>query len=147
MTEVQQSNKDGEMQGHHDNSVKHFCHALQEKNIKYAVLEGLSANREIRQIFGLPLTVDTHPNSDGELKIWVESKYPSVSGLQIDITKTVDTNGSNNSKFDFHWIVKPINAVSVINSAMTLTGLGLDRLESSEANIKTHEQGVGKCMK
>ncbi|KGU22256.1 hypothetical protein W5O_06013 [Candida albicans Ca6] len=144
MTEVQQSNKDGEMQGHHDNSVKHFCHALREKNIKYAVLEGLSANREIRQIFGLPLTVDTHPNSDGELKIWVESKYPSVSGLQIDITKTVDTNGSNNSKFDFHWIVKPINAVSVINSAMTSTGLGLDRLESSEANIKTHEQGSGK---
>ncbi|CAX40160.1 conserved hypothetical protein [Candida dubliniensis CD36] len=145
MTEINQSTTDGGTHNHRDtNDVEQFCRVLQEKNIKYAVLEGLSANREIRQIFGLPLTVDSHPNSDGEFEIWVESQYPSVSGLQIDITKTVDSSHTHSSKVDFRWVVKPINAVSVINNAMTSTGLGLDRLESTEANIKTHEQGSGK---
>ncbi|KAK6877690.1 hypothetical protein K6H10_003750 [Candida tropicalis] len=136
ITEMGQSNKTGKR----ENSVENYRKLLQDENIKYSVLESLSANAKIRQLFGLPLNMEL--NSD-DFKIWVESKYPSVSGLQIDIVER-STKSGKSTEFDTNWIVKPINATSIVNDTLVALGLKLDRLERSDASIKTHEKASGK---
>ncbi|KAK6868736.1 hypothetical protein K6H11_004089 [Candida tropicalis] len=129
-----------ENDGKRENSVENYRKLLQDENIKYSVLESLSANAKIRQLFGLPLNMEL--NSD-DFKIWVESKYPSVSGLQIDIVER-STKSGKSTEFDTNWIVKPINATSIVNDTLVALGLKLDRLERSDASIKTHEKASGK---
>ena len=136
ITEMSQSNKSGKK----DIDVDNYRKLLQDENIKYSVLELLSANSKIRQLFGLPLNMELNPD---DFKIWVESKYPSVSGLQIDILEK-STKAGKSTEFDTNWIVKPINATAIVNDTLVALGLKLDRLERSDASIKTHEKGSGK---
>ncbi|RCK58952.1 hypothetical protein Cantr_07603 [Candida viswanathii] len=142
MTEMNQSNMPGNGNGKKkkESDAENYSKLLQDENIKYSVLELLSANSKIRQLFGLPLNMELSPD---DFKIWVESKYPSVSGLQIDILERSTKDGKS-TEFNTNWIVKPINAASIVNDTLISLGLKLDRLERSDASIKTHEKASGK---
>ncbi|KAG7662968.1 uncharacterized protein J8A68_003518 [[Candida] subhashii] len=127
-----------------EDEVKNYFRILEEDNVKYTVLQKLSSNSKVKQIFGLPLSVDTIPESP-DFKIWIETEFPSISGIQIDITSARnDGTNSRNTDIDVSWKIKPINTRSIANNALIQLGLKLDRLESSNAQIKTHEKSSGK---
>ncbi|KAK6462299.1 hypothetical protein DFJ63DRAFT_152675 [Scheffersomyces coipomensis] len=137
--------------------LDNYLHVLEQENIKYSVLEQVSLNSKIKQMFGLPLTVDSFPDtstiivgSGPKLKLWVESKYISVSGIQIQIQRHIMKNDNDDNEVtkkkkvsaNVSWIVKPINIASSINNILISLGLKLDRLDNEQ--IKTHEKGSGK---
>ncbi|CAI5755771.1 unnamed protein product [Candida verbasci] len=106
---------------------------FQDENINYALLEQLSKNQKIKEIFGLPLTVEILEAD--KFKIWVE--IPSnVSGVQIDMGKEKES-----TSYNLKWIIKPLNFKSISDYS---SGITFDKLETSNANIKTHENSSGK---
>ncbi|ABN67541.2 predicted protein [Scheffersomyces stipitis CBS 6054] len=137
-TEMAQLNK-FKTKSDYDNYIEIF----ENDNIRFKVLEQVSSNLKVKQVFGLPLVVEKP--ADSKLQIWLETKYPSVSGLEITIEKTKATEQSKKStSISASWTVKSINIVSIINGALVSMGLKLDRLDNSEAQLKTSERGSGK---
>lgn len=120
-----------------DKDLQAFLAVLQKENIKYKVLEELSLNAQVRRLFGLPLAVDTKEGS--EFRIWIRSKHPTVSGIQVDVNRAKD-----GSTIDWRWAIKLIRVVSIINDALVLLGLKLDSLDTSNAHRKTHERSSGR---
>ena len=109
-----------------------FSKDFQEIDVKYKVLEKLSSNRMLRKFFHLPIPVEL--NEDCKFSIWVETKCPTVSGIQVVAEDGVDLS----------WTMKPFNIRSMFESALIQAGLKLDRLERSQANQKVHEKASGK---
>lgn len=105
--------------------VKNFIKLLIDENIKYKVLEELSLNNSIRKMFKLPLGIDL---DTPKFKIWLETKYPSVSGIQINME-----NNNGVSSVNMGWVIKPLNFNSIINDALVLAGLKLDRINTDES--------------
>ncbi|EGW34045.1 uncharacterized protein SPAPADRAFT_49125 [Spathaspora passalidarum NRRL Y-27907] len=137
LTEMCQLNKSS------NDNLENYCSILEQENIKYTVLQKLSSNSKVKQIFGLPLVIESIDIS--QFKIWVESKYPGVSGIRIDISKqTNEQNNDSSTDVNLSWCIKPINFGSIVNNMLVQLGLKLDRLESSNAEIKTHEKSSGK---
>ncbi|KAK6201482.1 uncharacterized protein RJT21DRAFT_35499 [Scheffersomyces amazonensis] len=124
-----------------------YLKLLEDENIKYSVLEHVSMNHRIKEIFGLPLTISSIEDdpSTPHLSLWVESKYISVSGIQIELERYKSIEGQtheNKFKANASWVVKPINIITSINNALISLGLKLDRLDNEQ--IKTHERSSGK---
>ncbi|CAH2352246.1 hypothetical protein CLIB1423_06S02080 [[Candida] railenensis] len=111
---------------------KPFLKDFQEVDVKYKVLEKLSSNRMLRKFFHLPIPIEL--NDDCKFSIWMETKCPTVSGIQV-----VSEDG-----VDLSWTMKPFNIRSMVESALIQAGLKLDRLERSQANQKVHEKASGK---
>lgn len=115
-----------------------MAHTVQNTNVRYCVLEKLSANRTVRKIFGVPLTIELVPQP--KFLVWIEPKTPTVTGIELIFVKLVDAH----ILATMNWKILPINVGAAIESALTLAGLKLDRLERTEANRKTHERASGK---
>lgn len=115
-----------------------MARTVQDTNVRYRVLEKLSANRTVRKIFGVPLTIELAPQPD--FQVWIEPKTPTVTGLELTFVKLVDAH----ILATMRWKILPVNVGAAIESALTLAGLKLDRLERTEANRKTHERASGK---
>ncbi|CAK7893067.1 hypothetical protein CAAN4_H12992 [[Candida] anglica] len=114
---------------------------LQNENIKYKILTIMSSNRTIRKLLRFPLTLETLEDNSDRFQIWIETKCPTISGIEIDLKKSND----NSSLFKkLNWCIKPLNFKSIIEGALVQVGLKLDRLERSAANNKTHERASGK---
>ncbi|RLV91023.1 hypothetical protein JA1_004155 [Spathaspora sp. JA1] len=135
-TEMDQLNRGGQEL----DTLKNYCSVLESENVEYTVLQKLSCNLKVKQIFGLPLILDSIDIS--QFKIWIESKYPTISGIRIDISRR--NSSDSNTDITFQWCIKPINFGSIVNNMLVQLGLKLDRLESSNAEIKTHEKASGK---
>lgn len=60
-----------------------FMQVFVNTNVKYKVLEELLKNVTIRRLFGLPLSVDIIDYRRENFRVWVESKYPTVSGIEV----------------------------------------------------------------
>ncbi|KAG5420434.1 hypothetical protein I9W82_002315 [Candida metapsilosis] len=131
-TEMMQNNTNGSK-----SDVDNYCDELQQHNIKYAVLEKLSSNNQIRAIFGLPLTLNTKANS--KFNIWVELLYPSVSGMQMNISQS----SPKSHDVSFNWAIKSINWNSIKDDTLSPIGLGMARI-GSNAETKIHEKSSGK---
>lgn len=102
-----------------------FSQILMDENIKYKVLEELSLNTSIRRMFKLPLGIDL---DSSKFKIWIATKYPTVSGVQINMD-----NINGKSSTNMGWVIKLINFRSIINDALILAGLKLDRISTDES--------------
>ena len=120
MVEMSQQNS-----GNDCSDVGNFIKLLIDENIKYKVLEELSLNNSIRKMFKLPLGIDL---DSPKFNIWLETKYPSVSGIQINME-----NNNGVSSVNMSWIIKLLNFNSIINDALVLAGLKLDRISTDES--------------
>lgn len=118
-------------------STPHFEDDLHERSVQYQVLDGLFRLAVVRDLFGIPLSL--RALDDDSFEIWIEPKYPTVHGPQIQITKD---NGT--LALSWEWAVKLLHWWSSIDSFLTGMGTKLDRIESSEALAKTHERGSGR---
>lgn len=105
--------------------VQNFIKLLLNENIKYKVLEELSLNSSIRKMFKLPLGIDLDAP---KFNIWLETKYPSVSGIEINMV-----NDKGVSSVNMGWVIKPLNFNSIVNDALVLAGLKLDRINTDES--------------
>lgn len=112
-----------------------YLKSFQEVNVKYKVLEKIVSNRALRNQILIPVELDDESRADC-FQIWIETKYPTVSGLIIHWDKEMG--------FSINWKVSLLNIRSLIEGALILAGLKLDRLERSEANSKVHERASGK---
>lgn len=157
VTEIAQFNQQGSGHLTTSHEVENFVKSLELNNVYYGVLEKISANKKIRELFGLPLVLEsrnkkdqknlTNPINfkDNDFKIWVEVKHPSVSGLQIELAKFKDQSSQIVKKnITFNWTVKPINWRAITDNVLTSLGIGLNKLETSNANIKIHEDSSGR---
>ncbi|KAI3405017.2 hypothetical protein KGF56_002182 [Candida oxycetoniae] len=132
--------------------IEDFLRDFRENHVNYALLERVSSVKKVREIFGLPLNVDSANSndngSDNCFKTWVEVKHPSVSGMQFEFTQNVK-QGSNKpqNSVNFKWAVKCLNISSIAANSITSLRIGLNELESSNANVKTHEKSSGKVHK
>lgn len=111
--------------GNDCSDVENFIKLLINENIKYKVLEELSLNNSIRKMFKLPLGIDL---DTPKFNIWLETKYPSVSGIQINME-----NNNGVSSVGMSWIIKLLNFNSIINDALVLAGLKLDRINTDDS--------------
>lgn len=125
--------------------IANYTERMEQENIKYTLLEEISKNSTVRQIFGLPLSFKITEKSHFE--VWIESRHPAISGIQIDMLRHRNENDTPNSfktNIKLNWAIKPINITSLIDSALVQAGLKLDRLKASDAQFKTHEKGSGR---
>lgn len=106
-------------------NLHNYQNNLQLENIKYKILETVSSNSHIKQIFGLPLNI----NSPSDFHIWIENKYPTISGLNFFNNKIL-------------WSIKLIRISQTIDDILVSLGLKLNRLDSHQ--IKIHEKSSGK---
>lgn len=83
---------------------------LEERNIQFKVLEILSSNSSIKQIFNLPINV----SSSSDFHIWVENKYPTMSGVMLP---------------QMTWRVKLIKIIEFVDDFLVALGLKLNRLD------------------
>lgn len=123
--------------------LENYQTILQRENIQYKLLEALSGNYQVREIFGLPLTI----NQPDEFTMWLESKYPTVSGLSFNFIATPDTSGksaqkSDTTKVSVSWLIKLIRISNLVNDVLISLGLKLNRLDSEQ--VKIHEKSSGK---
>ncbi|ODV68198.1 hypothetical protein HYPBUDRAFT_107022 [Hyphopichia burtonii NRRL Y-1933] len=134
-TEMNQLNSEPGKISDKDNYLK----LLITDNIQYKVLETASIQSSIREIFGLPININQSSNFD----IWVEPKHPTISGIRFDI-ELDKSEGKTNYVISPHWSIKLINFTTIISDLLVAAGLKLDRLNTSEAQAKTHERGSGR---
>ncbi|CUM65385.1 uncharacterized protein PRCAT00003021001 [Priceomyces carsonii] len=120
---------------------ENFIHLLKNENIRYKALEDLSMNGLVRQVIGLPLELTIDENS--KFDIWIELKYPTISGPQIDLESREQENTKSSSVFA-HWSIKPIITSSIIENILTQLGLNLGTLKTSDASRKVHENSSGR---
>lgn len=113
-----------------------FEDSLREKSVQYQVLDGLFRLSVVRDLFGIPLSLKAH-DADS-FNVWIEPKYPTVHGPQVHIKKE---NGA--LQWSWRWTIKLLHW-SALDSFLTGMGTKLDRIESSEAQAKTHEKGSGR---
>lgn len=104
---------------------------LEEENIKYKILEELSRNSNIRQMFKVPFDFALFTEN---FRIWVDPKYPTVSGIKIDIDSTRDTTSLRAS-----WSIRLVNMNSILNDFAIAAGVKLDKLEAAQPTKTTEE--------
>lgn len=104
-----------------------YAEILKKNNIKYRVLEWL-AHCPSKQ-FKLPLQI----TSTGSLDMYLVPERATVSGLNFNLREST-----------VRWCIKLINVDSAISDALVAAGLKLDRLDSTEADLKTHEPSSGR---
>ncbi|KAK6456424.1 uncharacterized protein RJT20DRAFT_135179 [Scheffersomyces xylosifermentans] len=131
-TEMAQLNKSSK------SDLNNYLEILEKDNIKFTILEQVSSNIRVKKIFGLPLTVNCL--EDSKFQIWLETKYPSISGIEIDIEKSKVED--KRTSYNAFWTVKSINISSIINGILIQVGLKLDHLDT-EAQMKSRDRSRG----
>lgn len=112
-------------------SVDLLAKILEEENIKYKILEELSRNSNIRQMFRVPFDFALFTEN---FKIWIDPKYPTVSGIKIDIDSTRDTTSMHAS-----WSIRLLNMKSILNDFAIAAGVKLDKLEATQQMLTTED--------
>ncbi|CCE82699.1 Piso0_002440 [Millerozyma farinosa CBS 7064] len=102
---------------------------LEEENIKYKILEELSRNTNIRQMFKVPFDFALFTEN---FKIWIDPKHPTVSGIKIDIDSTRDTTSLRAS-----WSIRSVNMNTILNDFAITAGVKLDKLEAAQPTKTT----------
>jgi hypothetical protein len=123
--------------------LENYQTILQCDNIQYKLLEILSGNYQVRETFGLPLTI----NQPQDFTMWLETKYPTVSGLCFKFVATPTNPGksaqkSDSTKVSVSWLIKLIRISNLVNDVLISLGLKLNRLDSEQ--VKIHEKSSGK---
>lgn len=116
-------------------TIGNFREWLHEENIQYQILDVLFRLPLIRDRFGVPFSLKA--TEDDNFNMWVEPKYPTVHGPQIDISKEEGT-----LRFNWRWFIKLIRFGSSVDNVLTGLAVKLDRMDS--ALQKTHERGSGR---
>ncbi|CAK9437377.1 uncharacterized protein LODBEIA_P17550 [Lodderomyces beijingensis] len=102
-----------------------YLKQLENTNVHYSLLEKISMNKKIREIFGLPLTIET---GDSVMDIRVELKYPSVSGLQINL----DSNTTGTATISrIKWAVQIFNFKSVVDDSINSISGAFETLDNA----------------
>lgn len=112
-----------------------FLQDLHRNNVHYQVLDGLFRLSIARDIFGFPLLLRATESDTFEM--WIEPKYPTVHGPEIDISKV-----QGKIRLEWNWSLKLVHCWSLVDSVLTGLGVKLDRLD--EALVKTHEKASGR---
>lgn len=108
---------------HNGSDMNNFTALLEDENIKYKVLEELSLNTRIRQMFKLPLNITLQKN---KFNIWIQTKYPTISGFQISMENKI------NRSINIAWAIHLIKYHTIISDVLVLVGLKLDRLKPQD---------------
>lgn len=121
-------------------SIPNFAEDLHLQSVEFLVLDELFKLKLVRDTFGIPLLLKTEQSDTFDS--WIECKHPTVHGPKILITKE-----DGKLRLLWRWSVHPLLWWGDIDKALTALGLKLDRLDPSDAMIKTHEKSSGRVHK
>lgn len=101
-----------------------FMQVFVNTNVKYKVLEELLKNKTIRRLFGLPLSIDLIDYRRENFRVWVESKYPTISGVEIPMDDWKS----------WKWVINPINWHTLANNLASEWTLNRENANSVDEN-------------
>lgn len=104
-----------------------FAEKLRDVNVVNLILDHLFRLSLIRDKFGIPLTVESV--NDDSYSMWIEPKYPTVHGPQVEIGKL-----DGNLHFLWDWTVKSLDWFGKINGIMEDLESKLDPMICGEEN-------------
>lgn len=79
-----------------------FAEQLRNENVQYQILDRLFRLNLVRDKFGIPLSIVS--KEDDTFSMWVEPKFPTVHGPEIQIEKL-----DGRLKFSWGWLIKSLN--------------------------------------
>ncbi|KAI5954456.1 hypothetical protein KGF54_002231 [Candida jiufengensis] len=132
-------------------NIKEFLSHLQVNNINYSLLSKVSLNSKMREIFGLPINLKFDTTNTDDFNIGIELKYPSISGVEIEITNDL-TNGKDSTNiipnFNFNWTIKSINFETIkkntykywLNNSLNLNNINQENVEITDPIHEIHDK-------
>lgn len=114
-----------------------YKESLQENGVEFQVLNDLFRLSVIRSVFSIPLTMRATPQDTFD--IWIEPHTAAVHGPLITISK----NDNDKISLVWQWSIRPIHFGSFVDRFLSDKGFSFDKLESHNAERKTHEKSSG----
>lgn len=114
---------------------------LQDNDVQFQVLNALVRLKDVRAVFTVPLTLKT--TDDDAFEMWIEPKTPTVHGPTVTMAKQDD----GHVLLRWRWSIRPLHWAGSVDAFLRDSGFSFDRLDSSNAERKTHEESSGHVHK